>query len=99
MSDHTKGPWLYRKADQAVNEQEYYIASDSGVIGYWKGGKSWHDDDQWVLTEADAKLIAAAPDLLEALQSIIINADPRLFSDGQLEQAKRAIAKALTPQS
>jgi len=96
MSDHTKGPWLYLKAEQAVNEQEYYIASDSGVIGYWKGGKSWHDDDQWVLTEADAKLIAAAPDLLEALQALLDYAESGWdnFPDCAIA-ARKAIAKAL----
>lgn len=96
MNAHTKGPWVYRKAEQAVNEQEYYIASDSGVIGYWKGGKSWHDDDQWVLTEADAKLIAASPDLLKALQEAVKWHESIIGeSHFPIDAARKAIAKAL----
>lgn len=44
--------------------------------------------------QANFRLIAAAPDLLEALHSIVFNANPALFSPGQLEQARAAIAKA-----
>ncbi|MDH0335148.1 hypothetical protein [Metapseudomonas otitidis] len=69
MSKRTPGPWEARKALEAVYEQDFYIISSAGVVGYWKGGKSWHTDDKWVLTEADARLIAAAPCLLEALQA------------------------------
>jgi hypothetical protein len=96
MSQYTKGPWVARKAEQAVNEQEYYIASDSGVIGYWKGGKSWHDDDQWVLTEQDAILIAAAPDLLHALQNI--ENDNGQIPDHAWKVIQDAIEKATTIQ-
>lgn len=47
-----------------------------------------------VFKKEDANLIAAAPELLSALQSIVLNANPKLFSEGQLAQAKAAIDKA-----
>ncbi|MFU3489278.1 hypothetical protein ACM7KH_02810 [Pseudomonas aeruginosa] len=93
MMKHTPGPWVALKAEQAVHEQDYYIASERGVVGYWKGGKSWHDDDKWVLTEADARLIAAAPELLEALQAVI-DYGSMTGADWVVEQARAAIAKA-----
>ncbi|HHO8040553.1 TPA: hypothetical protein ACRXVT_002513 [Pseudomonas aeruginosa] len=91
MMKRTPGPWVALKAEQAVHEQDYYIASERGVVGYWKGGKSWHDDDKWVLTEADARLIAAAPELLEALVALVEceQTTPALW-----EAARSAIAKA-----
>ncbi|MFW0750147.1 hypothetical protein [Pseudomonas aeruginosa] len=98
MMKRTPGPWVALKAEQAVHEQDYYIASERGVVGYWKGGKSWHDDDKWVLTEADARLIAAAPELLEALQNLDALREPFPPSDEAVEAAWRkasaAIAKA-----
>jgi len=48
-------------------------------------------------SEANARLIAAAPDLLEALKSVIawLDApDESAFSDSQLALARAAIAKA-----
>lgn len=87
---HTPGPWVALKAEQAVHEQDYYIASERGVVGYWKGGKSWHDDDKWVLTEADARLIAAAPDLLEALTE----AAEILWGIGQIGPSPTALEKS-----
>ncbi|WP_180705361.1 hypothetical protein [Pseudomonas aeruginosa] len=94
MSKHTPGPWVALKAEQAVHEQDYYIASERGVVGYWKGGKSWHDDDKWVLTEADARLIAAAPELLDALVNLLPLISPLKAESQQVANASAAIAKA-----
>ncbi|HEJ3157152.1 hypothetical protein JTL84_12510 [Pseudomonas aeruginosa] len=97
MSKHTPGPWAALKVEQAVHEQDYYIESERGVVGYWKGGKSWHDDDKWVLTEADARLISAAPELLDALEACLARITEEVadseFLD-EVEQARAAIAKA-----
>lgn len=96
MSKHTPGPWAALKVEQAVHEQDYYIASERGVVGYWKGGKSWHDDDKWVLTEADARLIAAAPELLEALQQAVTSMQDSGYPNNSVvvRAARQAIAKA-----
>jgi len=68
---HTAGPWEALETPEPVNSQDYMLISPSGAIGYWKGGKQNHTDDAWVLTKEDAHLIAAAPELLEALEAIL----------------------------
>jgi len=58
---HTPGPWEAVAATAPEGAFSYWLCSPScGAVGYWCGHKSNH-------TEADANLIAAAPDMLEAL--------------------------------
>ena len=61
---YTPGPWNFQPCDEYVNcfdvlcEEDYYVATThDGVRGDKNAG-------------ANARLIAAAPDLLEALQNI-----------------------------
>jgi len=74
---HTPGPWFYEISDNC--ESEFTIHSDYSQIGMierWNG-----DDDQEVMAEAEAnaRLVAAAPDLLEALEQAVqaLNTAPR----------------------
>jgi hypothetical protein len=78
MAEHTPGPWQYRAT-------VHWEQSDHG--GYrWKvlmspGSRAFQiamvqvddDDDE---QEANARLIAAAPDLLEALELLLGDAEP-----------------------
>lgn len=61
MSNHTTGPWIYAIPGDS------FVASDSGLIcrrpAVSGGGSA---PNNW---EANASLIAAAPDLLEALKA------------------------------
>jgi len=86
---HTEGPWCPR----------FYEAADAWHIHTRDGG--------WVATvdidgtpdgaAADARLIAAAPDLLEALQDIVDyrgGAENALVDEYVLSRVEAAIAKA-----
>lgn len=85
----TPGPWVIEKAADA-----YCIASVGNLVIMPSSGKVKHDN-----TEADARLIAATPDLLEALEMIVAEAGSYTARTGKpvynwLDQARAAIAKA-----
>lgn len=67
MSGHTKGPWRIRvnsHDDQDTCDKS--ICGDIFVLAEMKGPQYSHQ-------EANARLIAAAPDLLDALQWMVDN--------------------------
>ena len=94
-SKHTPGPWT----------QGW---SKSGIDCVWLDGKTepeigMGDDDEWIDcgTEANARLIAAAPDLLNALEAVLNefakDGHGGEFEDGEhpyVDAARAAIAKA-----
>jgi hypothetical protein len=80
---HTPGPWT---------------AEEKNGRGMgWKAGPAWLGEKAWSEEcAANARLIAAAPDLLEALQEIVSAADGEGWSqlDAAFSKARAAIAKA-----
>lgn len=93
MSAHTPGPWIYRKVDD-----KFAPIVQRGA----EGGFSVHalTDSR---ADADARLIAAAPELLEALKLMVDwhakrdehNAFlPIESQEPEIQVAMRAIAKA-----
>jgi hypothetical protein len=94
MSKHTPGPWIfelgeaYRVRSQQDGGQIAIMGNLKGQFGL--GGRRNSDE-----VACNARLIAAAPDLLEAL-GIVIEADdflPRLSRE-QRDLIDSAIAKA-----
>jgi hypothetical protein len=86
---HTPGPWrietwIYQNAREVVT-----IQTDKDAIAtacnLWRDG-----DDSTFEVMANARLIAAAPELLEALQSLT----HPMASDEDLQNALAVIAKA-----
>jgi hypothetical protein len=94
MSKHTPGPWK-------TVARNYPIADTGDYDGCWEvltGDPKkpivqiWGDSDE---DEANARLIAAAPDLLEALRRLLDSGDVRDAAEkGALAAARAAIAKA-----
>ena len=102
MSEHTKGPWTATKHDQ------HWVRVNVTIKA---GGNTWvafmpdEDKDERM---ANARLMAAAPELLEALQGIMNIVSESLgvagyYPDGdyadwdefpELQAAEAAIAKA-----
>ncbi|MCO2436051.1 hypothetical protein FA346_13140 [Pseudomonas aeruginosa] len=90
MSKHTPGPWeIERYSDGLIQ-----IVGDVRIVS---------DDEENVTTvveavargdEANARLIVAAPDLLDALQLCIQQITALCSADDVPEQARAAIAKA-----
>ena len=112
MSKHTPGPWMLRswKAAHGGNEPKYWIAHRGFVHDrlYMEGKVYELRTGQNKLlaipmTEANARLIAAAPELLEALQAYDAWSAKVLPNDEDLralrEKIRAAIAKATRSQS
>lgn len=85
MSKHTPGPWKqqsYLLYASQMGKAEYPIhAKKRGLIA-----KAYKD--------SDACLIAAAPDLLEALQTFPGFTDDATIGDTWIETMRAAVAKA-----
>ena len=91
MSKHTPGPWSLdtENVGDYLRGHVSVDAPDHGALALvvWK----MEDDDQSPVCEANARLIAAAPDLLEALRFIEANT----VEGGAFNKvARAAIAKA-----
>ena len=95
MTKHTPAPWTYHISDNCQSEFEIHgDCCQIGTVERWNG-----DNDEEVMAEAEAnaQLIAAAPDLLEALDELLVLTDPDVFGgslDDARERAASAIAKA-----
>ena len=100
MSTHTPGPWKAFNSDYAIGvtgSKDTDVAHCRDKYGYpLDSGRSWEED------LANAYLMAAAPDMYEALKRIA-NMQPRLMRSGGVDVhdrrsaqlvARRAIAKA-----
>lgn len=103
MNNHTPGPWLYYKNDftggftlrDSINRLIGSTSSPSGVDARLGSPYTRYG------CEANARLIAAAPELLEALEDVrewISNWDPNFTHDPEWQESATridvAIAKA-----
>ena len=87
---HTPGPWEY-------DYGRYIRKEDTGGTIALMCESDGHVDPEHATSmplEANARLIAAAPDLLEALQDLSISASESGYSGIVLDRARTAIAKA-----
>lgn len=88
MSDYTPGPWFISDEDRWSYESIEIIASDGSCVAKTDG---WGEEFQGE-EEANARLIVAAPELLEALEFVMTAHGEQL--DAAFAQAQAAIAKA-----
>ena len=92
---HTPGPWLIRKGDEWTHD---IVTIDGempdGTPSYWNVASANHLRDE---VKANVRLIAAAPDLLAALEALCRQME---FDDREplgwesFKAARAAIAKA-----
>ncbi len=108
---HTPGPWVWYSEDASMailcrkSNDAFGVDLESHVLSVTickncQEGDHWQWGRCYTANAADARLIAAAPELLEALKSFVGLRDSGLLieSDGYmmmvLDQANAAIAKA-----
>lgn len=70
MNNHTPGPWNRIKGDRNVYSAAGTVCKTPAILGGGSAATNW---------EANARLIAAAPDLLEALEQLIEFLEPMRF--------------------
>ena len=90
MSKHTPGPWHLEEREYAgvmwdaiVRNHENDPVASVGMAGYTKA-----------TGQANARLIAAAPEMLEALKATVVNVDTLRFTLPSIDRVLAAIAKA-----
>jgi hypothetical protein len=95
---HTPGPWKFTGFSKPSNFADHVavVQGDGTVLARIKGGVT----EDKATAEANARLIAAAPELLDLVQRVLLTEEPRLKS-GQSNYApsfhdelRAAIAKA-----
>ncbi|MEY0116635.1 hypothetical protein AB7V66_21875 [Providencia rettgeri] len=107
----TPAPWIISDSGHSIMDSEQFIFADvrrHAILCRWheKGFEHWDDEgaskDIGIETkQANAHLIAAAPDLLEALIEMQRNGRKQGWNDiyeSSMEKTRLAIAKALGQQ-
>lgn len=93
--EHTPGPWKITEDDYG---HEHWLGGDGEgqiCVNGWVNGGCKKYPSKWRKLQADARLIAAAPELLEALERIEMAANATVCNTKWIaEHAKAAIAKA-----
>lgn len=95
MSGHTPGPWRFaHDNDSAPGIAHIYAGAETGndVLEATNVATLYGQGvDSKSATMADARLIAAAPELLEALERLVVACEPMGWG---CNEARAAIAKA-----
>ena len=88
---HTPGPWVAdAPCPASIWAGDFQVATCKTANGDGVG----MDATPWDVATANARLIAAAPDLLEALEAVIANGADSAPGLGAYLNARAAIAKA-----
>lgn len=101
---HTPGEWVIDDGMVSISDQADYLKSNIGTSRQWACiGLNDHEGFAEVIALAhpmNAQLIAAAPELLAALQELLTDkylSDP--INKDRMAKARAAIAKATNPQA
>lgn len=94
MSAHTPGPW--KVEDHTVTHSKFAlrIVSNERDIDIADLNCDGTDREAKAATKADASLIAAAPEMYEALKAVVEQLRVAKFDGPWLDHAKAAIDKA-----
>jgi hypothetical protein len=99
MTKHTPGPWKAEIDEQVPERGAVYVEGPQGWLNQAVADCGFNDVET---DEANARLIAAAPELLEALQSLVASCEKHLafrkptnpVTRDRMAAARAAIAKA-----
>lgn len=95
MSAHTPGPWHAREWDFHAKTS---VGINGGPLGFIHiaecGGMGHYPDISPEQEDANAQLIAAAPEMLAALEALLMATEWSIESRDERAAAEAAIAKA-----
>lgn len=99
MSNHTAGPWTARRVDNQQWEIDALHGDTTIKHASWLGLASVYGSDDMsresrMVAEANALLIAAAPEMLDALKLAVDTFENGGWPSATIVIAKAAIAKA-----
>lgn len=89
---HTPGPWTRTRGEQFRHDHSRGVRGPDGT--YVAAALDFNRSDRDEECEANARLIAAAPDLLSALKNLLQVCEDERESDDMLQDSRAAIAKA-----
>jgi len=90
MSKHTPGPWS-RVANSIKSRKADCVVVRLPAYTDCSGDETPEQLERW---DADARLIAAAPELLEALEALVLDESKEYIPTRLWDAARIAIAKA-----
>lgn len=88
MAEHTPGPWEWEKPYQYSDGSTSWALSSNGRLVLR------HAASTWTVSDANARLIAAAPELLKALRALFDASDLDTTPLHIYQAARAALAKA-----
>lgn len=99
MSKHTPGPWTARRVDNQEWEIDALDGDRTLAHSSWIGLASVYGSDNMpregrMVAEANASLIAAAPEMLDALKLVVDTFENGGWPSATIVVAKAVIAKA-----
>ena len=93
-TEHTPGPWVASQGTETEPER-WTVVAENGPPWWIAVVENGQPGDSLETEAATARLIAAAPELLEALIELVSMTEGLVSMDtGDLPQARAAIAKA-----
>lgn len=93
MSEYAKGPWKIAGYAGEHDEAGASIKDAKGEFVCSTARISRNTPEGWARYEANARLIVAAPELLESLKAVLRTADP--IEDKEWAAQEDAIAQAI----
>ncbi len=98
MSKHTKGPWVAKQVATISGSYKYWVIEEKQYNGFQIASTS---NDEVSQGEANARLMAAAPELLEAAEYFVAEFKDAYLAEhgdqihGPLAEAFSAIRRAI----
>ena len=98
-TDHTPGPWEFApKLTASENHDGFFVlAENANKHGKWALAEVQPGDEDGTIGEANARLIAESPNLLESLVAMLViqSSDESKWNSVDFVKARMTVARAI----